>query len=147
MTPQNLTISSPTNGDCLRACVASLLDMDIKKVPNFVANGRGDNGKWFSHPKRGLNMFLWNHGYEYFGYSPAIEAVRDCAGIDGYFIGVVDSVNFKGSTHAVIFKGLELVHDPSPLKAWAGTGKQARGYYLIRKREKEDEQTSNKKEV
>lgn len=134
MTPQHLTISSPVNGDCLRACVASLLDMPIKKVPNFVANGRGNNGKWFSHPKRGLNMFLWNHGYEYIGYSPATLAVKNYKGVKGYFIGVVDSVNFKGSTHAVIFKGLELVHDPSLLKSWKGDGSQSNGYYLIRKR-------------
>lgn len=139
MTPQNLTISSPKNGDCLRACVASLLDMDIKKVPNFVANGRGNNGKWFNHPKRGLYNFLLNHGYEYYGYAPAIKAISSCNGIDGYFIGVVDSVNFKGSTHAVIFKGMKLAHDPSTLKSWKGTGKQAKGYYLIRKQEKDHE--------
>lgn len=134
MTPQKLTISSPINGDCLRACVASILDLPIKKVPNFVANSRGNNGKWFNHPKRGLNIFLWNHGYEYIGYESAISAIKNCKGINGYFIGIVDSINFKGSTHAVIFHGLELVHDPSLLSLWKGTGEQAKGYYLIQPR-------------
>lgn len=134
MTPQQLTISSAENGDCLRACVASLLDLPIEEVPNFMDFG-GDDGGWFSDPENGMNAFLWRNGYEYTGSESAESALKNCPGVDGHYIGVVDSVNFPGSTHAVIFKGLELVHDPSTLTKWTGTGKEARDYYLIQKRE------------
>ena len=134
MTPQKLTISSPENGDCLRACVASLLDLPIEQVPNFMDNGKGDDGRWFSDPENGMNAFLWRNGYEYKGYRHPEEAISLCTGVDGYYIGTVNSVNFRGCTHAVIFHGLKLAFDPSLRKQWKGTGKNALCYYMIQQR-------------
>ena len=133
MTPQKLTISSPDNGDCLRACIASLLDLPIEQVPNFMDNGKGNDGLWFSDPQDGMNAFLLRNGYEYTGYGHPKEAIQLCAGVDGYYVGVVNSVNFVGSTHAVIFHGLELAFDPSTKGQWQGIGVDALCYYMIRR--------------
>lgn len=35
----NQTIHSFTNGDCMRACVASVFEMKIEDVPNFMKDG------------------------------------------------------------------------------------------------------------
>lgn len=47
------------HGDCLRACYASLLELPIDAVPNFIRHGP----RWFLV----LNQFLWSCGYEFSG--------------------------------------------------------------------------------
>lgn len=140
MTPRCLTISSPINGNCLQACVASLLDLELEEVPNFVDHDRGDDGSWFSDPEYGMNMFLDKHGYEYMGCGNYNELIQSeyGDGVGGYHIGIVNSVNFKGSTHAVVLKGLDLAHDPSPVSKWNGTGNEAICYYFIRNKSVKD---------
>jgi len=130
VTPQVQLITHKGKGDCLRACVASLLDLPLLSVPNFV----GDLGKmWFFHKQRGLYAFLYNQGVEYQGCQPPRKAVKLSQGYDGYFIANVPSANFKGKYHSVIFKGLNFFFDPSPLKQWQGTIDNVRDFFIIEK--------------
>jgi len=50
------TIVDTENGDCTRAAVASMFELDITQVPNFVMF---DDDWWTM-----LNCFLWGLGYE-----------------------------------------------------------------------------------
>ena len=51
----------PVKGDCLRACVASLLNMDRNDVPNFCGLFPDDNEKfgWFEL----FYYWMWHMGY------------------------------------------------------------------------------------
>ena len=131
MIPVELTISSPVNGNCLQACVASLLELTLADVPNFMEIGDPDHDSewWFA-----FHRFVLESGYVLDGCFFAEDAIARKKGIDGYFIGSVKSVNFEGCTHAVIFKGLELAFDPSPGKKFVGTGLDSICYYVIERK-------------
>ncbi|KAA0888741.1 hypothetical protein [Oryzomonas rubra] len=129
MTPVNQEIVDHGKGDCQRAAIASLFDLDIDQVPNF--RKYPDKG-WFNV----LWHFLHGIGYEYLGcpstpskakrpdgtwvYTRAPE-LDPADSINGYFYGVVPSKTFKDTTHAVVIdcNGL-VVHDPNPNKRWQG---------------------------
>ena len=134
MIPVMQTFTHGERGDCLRACVASLLELPIEDVPNFAAIP-GD-GKWFNDEKDGLWYFLLRHGAEYCGVQNPEKAMELSPGIDGYFIATVKSVNFSGKEHALIFQGRELAHDPSPIKKWQGSLADVRGFYMIKRRDR-----------
>jgi hypothetical protein len=131
-------------GDCVRACVASILERPLLEVPHFVAgevlddNGRKTN--WL----HGINLWLEREGYtirlESHSYYKDVDCQiawrkdRDAAGIrhtyrdslwlydprdeapwhPGFWIAGVISENFAGCTHAIVMEGSEVVHDPSP---------------------------------
>lgn len=119
MKPVEQTISDRSRGDCHRAVVASLLDLEIEQVPHF-----GLFGKEWHHVYHG---FLWGCGYEWKGtghfpkFTPRSEHLKDC-NIGGYVEATVPSKNYPpedGITHAVVMDldGL-VVHDPHPGKAY-----------------------------
>jgi hypothetical protein len=115
----NQTIVDRGRGDCLRAAVASLLDLEILQVPHFILF---KDGWWnvFYH-------FLESIGYELHGtgYPKSHKsAVADYPNVNGYVIATVPSkefAEFKDVTHAVVMSvdGL-VVHDPQPNKAYQG---------------------------
>jgi len=116
MIPIEQQIHDKDAGDCMRATVASLLELPIDAVPHFL---RFDGNKWFPV----LYYFFWAFGYEYEGvknYSATGEndlLFEDS--INGFFYGVVPSRNFDEKTHAVVMDMTGLVvHDPSPTKKW-----------------------------
>lgn len=37
MKPVNQTQFKPPDGDCLSACIASILELPLNKVPNYIA--------------------------------------------------------------------------------------------------------------
>lgn len=104
MTPILQTIFDNNKGDCLRACVASLLDLNADKVPNFM-----EHDDWFS----AFYGYLTSSGYAYTGIQKPKKAIQLSPGVNGYYIGSINSLNFPGRTHVVIFKGLDFVHDPT----------------------------------
>jgi hypothetical protein len=108
MTPVTQTIlhSENTRGNCLQAAVASLLDKPIEDVPHFITYGEN----WFV----ALILFMRDYGYEYKGTGSA-EKIAEAKGIDGYVIAAGKSP--RGVSHAVIYKGGEMVHDPHPSRA------------------------------
>ena len=124
------------HGDCMQAVMASLFELPLEKVPEFIKYK-----EWFEP----FWNFLKSQGYEYIGmrhnrnYSnlmtPTEECFRDfkfvsrlgitpkCLykynGINGYFYASVLSPKYfnwsQQTTHAVIIdRDLNIVHDPSP---------------------------------
>jgi hypothetical protein len=118
--PVNQILVDAEFGDCTRACLASILELDIDAVPNFIRF----KGKWM--------RIFWPYinalGYQFYGTGwPKSEAkpnghvVSECPNIDGFVIASVPSRSFEGGGHAVVMNinGL-VVHDPNPNKAWEG---------------------------
>ena len=120
MKPVNQTIVSVEDGDCTRACLASILDLPIDAVPHFVRFGAG----WF----RIFSHFLMSLDYEFLGTGwvkskdrPHGHILSRSKNIKGYVIASVPSKTFPNVGHSVIInlKGL-VVHDPNPNKRWEG---------------------------
>jgi hypothetical protein len=109
MKPVFQTILSPPNGNCMAACIASILELSIEDLPN-------PHGKdiWWEEWQEWLapqNMYLINVEFEQGedGWRPP-----------GFWIADVDSPReFKESegspvAHAVVAKANKIVHDPHP---------------------------------
>lgn len=124
----------------MQAVVASLFNMEIDEVPNFISLGRN----WFDE----IRTFFHERGYEYKGtlfnknFSRLVNPTSSCfeeekwyekacftekkleeeGGVDGLFFGVVLSpkyFNYKDGveahTHAVVIdSNYNIVHDVSP---------------------------------
>lgn len=124
MKPVEQLVSDGEVGDCMRAVVASLLELQTEQVPHFrlfeTLNPRklpNKAGGWFSV----FSYFLMANGYK-LGHNKHFNSGDPLAedSINGHFFAVVNSRNFEG-THAVVMdmNGV-VVHDPSPTKKWQG---------------------------
>ena len=118
MKPVDQTIVDKEIGDCTRACVASILELPIDDVPNFITFG----ATWF----KVFWPYLQTFGYDYYGTGwikgedrPHGIVLKDSHSIDGYVIASVPSRTFDEVGHSVVMN-LEgvVVHDPNPNKAW-----------------------------
>lgn len=106
MTPIIQTITEPGKGNCLAACIASILDIDISVVPDLQC---GANYKGLCEFLARFNLVpIWIHsdlGDKWVGYYPE------------YCIVIGPSPRLS-SKHAVVAKpngwGYEIVHDPHP---------------------------------
>lgn len=113
MTPVNQTIIDPGKGNCHQAIIASLFDLHITQVPNFVLY---PDNLWMSV----YYYFMYSLGYEYVGLGyPPKRNINIDEGINCYFDATVKSKTFKNVYHAVLInsKGL-VIHDPNPNKKW-----------------------------
>lgn len=129
MTPVYQTIISKTEGNCMQAAIASLLDMKLNEVPDFKESGV----KWFED----LWKFIWDIGYEYHGSirnpknfgnwgEDRMDKIKELSpGVDGYYFAIVYSPSFADftkfdsnesvTTHAVIIDSdCNILHDPNP---------------------------------
>ena len=89
-------------GDCFRACVASILEVnDIDSLPN--PHGSNWIGSWFN----ALNEIGLRLGWD-----------RDAILRDGYWIASVPSLNFKNVSHSIVMKGNKVEFDPSTKKTY-----------------------------
>jgi hypothetical protein len=136
MTKVYQTIFDQVRGNCMAAVWASLLNLELQQVPNFV-----------EHPDdhKALCDFLQPLGFEYHSYlinrnrndlqpdikvqySPLNEGLPPAFGFNGYYDGTVYSPRFfdvqrfhedpqyKPVCHAVVVdKDLHIVHDPNPI--------------------------------
>lgn len=128
-------------GDCVKCCVASILELPYEDVPHFVArevcNADGKPLEW----DQGINHWLSERGYplhylihrhcktaaevfeerERLGIQPGesmpavsmYKASKFPDRLKGYWIASVISENFEDSTHAVVMHEREVVFDPS----------------------------------
>lgn len=129
MTPVFQTIISGTEGNCMQAAIASLLDLKLEEVPNFKESGH----LWMQD----IYKFLWDRGYEYHGSirnpkdfgswgEDCMDKIAEKSpGLNGYYFGIVyspsfaDFSNFNTNahviTHAVIVDAnCNIIHDPNP---------------------------------
>jgi hypothetical protein len=120
MKPVEQLVIDDGKGDCLRACVASILEYDAGEVPNFAEldffNGLDE---WLSAYGRRFLRISLTGGYDsaaiWFGYPTHA---------DDFMIVWGESPRLKNDggrkTHAVVGRakgyGIEIVHDPHPDK-------------------------------
>jgi len=107
MKPVFQTICDREKGDCLRACVASLLELEIEQVPHFIR---------YKNWHAALHYFLAGFGIQFNGmrdlHKGRIPELEDT--ITGLYIAQVPSLNYKGGTHVVLMNNEGyVVHDPS----------------------------------
>lgn len=125
MKPVYQTISNSINGNCLAAMVASILELSIEEVPNFV-----EADDWFV----AMQEFMLKHGYIYDRYlingnrldQPVEEKEKfewfgvelpEQGSINGCYDAVVFSKNYHGECHAVVCdRDFNIIHDPSTIE-------------------------------
>ena len=91
---QVFLIDRDGRGDCLRACVASILELDLHDVPDF-------------------GLFGWNWMQALVCYADIdIEVPHETS---GYWIA--GGMSARGVRHSVVFLGGEMAHDPHPSRA------------------------------
>lgn len=98
-----------SDGNCLNACIASILELPLSKVPEF-----GDD--WIED----LNEFLTTKGLSY-------RRVPMYQKPSGY--STIEGVSPRGGLHACVAKDGELVWDPHPIEDGTGQGLVEPRYY------------------
>lgn len=121
MTPVFQTIISKTNGNCMQAAYASILDMDLDDVPNFT--GTPDNSR--NNADTRVNKWLKSIGLSKIRLSMYDETMRSqiIRSLDftesKHFLASVPSQAFDCG-HLVVCKMSEeimkivVAHDPNP---------------------------------
>lgn len=119
MTPVNCRVKhDPDNnqyGDCIRACVATVMDLDAEDVPHFVH----DDPDWETAVGR-MNRWLGMYGLTAFfvGYPPdpiedVFKSMQDVNSETTYLL----FGRTNHGDHVVVCKGGEIIHDPSWIKS------------------------------
>ena len=92
-------------GNCVAACIASILELDIEDVPNFVMMDHTGGGFW--------NLLLneWLAPYNLHAYFLDRDSYISA---DVYCIGM--GLTKRGLYHAVVCLGNSMVWDPYPSK-------------------------------
>ena len=97
-------------GNCLSACVASLLEIPIESVPNFTSEPYEPPGM---QPLR-LNEWLSKLGLQAIYYvTDTMHCNHACP--DDYYI--ITGFSPRGRPHVVIGHQKQIVHDPHPTRA------------------------------
>lgn len=118
---KQLIVNSKT-GDCMRACLTSILDIpNTNQLPNFREKTKeGQYNGGFSKWSKLLNEM-------------GLDFVYDQKKIwrSGYWMASVKSKNFKGMYHAIVMHGERVAHDPSTKKRYR-TGTNLLGKDVVR---------------
>jgi hypothetical protein len=114
MIPVFQTRVNKKDGDCMRACIASLLELHIDQVPNFVMFG----ANWFDV----FYYFMYSNKYIYCGnaHFDGRKLLKEDS-IKGDYYACVPSLLYPELTHSVVMnnKGI-CVHDPNPSGLYLG---------------------------
>ena len=154
MIPVYQKIVSRGYGDCMRATIASLLELPLEAVPHFLAfTLNEDCNSWM----RNMVSFWRANGYNMAGsgypkrvwpdgYLQEQTPLRFEDSFNGFFYTVVPSKNFRNISHAVIMDmNGYCAHDPSPLGLYQREnilgGKRVESWFLVEKREEGWEST------
>ena len=108
MKPVDQTIFGFKKGDCMRACVASIFEMTIDEVPNFMENG----------PKAYAdNLAAWCQaaGLKFLDILIEHKELMEYI-LSDHIIATGASPRNPEYNHAVICKDGKVVHDPHPDK-------------------------------
>lgn len=105
MKPIDQTILAPPNGDCLRACVASVFELALDEVPHFCGDHRAC---WFE----ALRDWCRQRGFNPMLIHP--DVLRD----DPRGVCIVSGKSPRGDwLHSVVYRDGALAHDPHPSRA------------------------------
>jgi len=102
----------PPYGDCLRACIASLLELPADAVPHFMDYPDSEGG---DRGEQHLREWLASRGIGYLVNFVPLEDLEAVAehGLYGYHV-MIGSGGPKGAQHAVVAYRGRVVHDPHP---------------------------------
>jgi hypothetical protein len=90
-----------TKGNCLRACLASILEIDIEAMPHFEEKGE----YWFTDLRRWMRKFNGKTVHVFPGtFKP-----------EGYCLAA--GMSPRNIYHCVVCLDGEIVHDPHPSKS------------------------------
>lgn len=92
-------------GNCLSACIASILEIPVKEVPNFISSSDYRDGLWVGR----LNAWLGELGLYAYCLLANEEDVHTSPP-SGFYIAYGRSI--KNNLHAVVCKDNRMVHDP-----------------------------------
>lgn len=113
------TIVDKDHGNCMQAVIASLFELELEEVPNFIELG----DEWFSemmsfYKERGYDLCYIHRNKNHDTTESLINIAKFDGGINGYFDASVKSQTFEGGTHAVVIDtNLNIVHDPNSNQA------------------------------
>ena len=102
MIPQKQLVFGGGNGDCFRACVASILEL-----PNCDLLPNDHSPEWH---------FTWEEWLSQFGLILDFDAKRIWR--ETYWIASVKSKNLVESSHAIVMKSSQVAFDPSTKKRY-----------------------------
>lgn len=97
MIPQKQKVFGGGNGDCFRACIASIMEL-----PNGDDLPNDHTLEWH---------FRWQEWLAQFGISLEFDAKRIWR--ETYWIASVPSKNLESATHAIVMQGSRVAFDPS----------------------------------
>ena len=101
-------------GNCLSACIASLLELPLSEVPSFHGdfpeNTAEDNPEAVQVFWANVHRFLNARGYGMFHMD--IDSPEDLKFMSGYFL--IGGKSPRGYSHSVIYTKEGLAHDPHP---------------------------------
>lgn len=98
------SLSDPNNakkGNCVQACVASILELELNEVPNFIAITTPE--QWELH----FRNFFKSNGF-------SVIRVPDEYILDGYYLVVGETNRNPDILHMCIYFNGVLAHDPHP---------------------------------
>jgi len=104
-------IYTTDENDCLRCCLATILELPIEIVPNFF------NGYRFHHTQfQAVDKWLTQYGYmtielNYNEWVEAIKEFRSLAIVTGIPLHNAHLKSARG--HAVVVRGNKIVYDPA----------------------------------
>ncbi len=100
---QTILVGNPEGrpGNCLQACVASILELSLEEVPHFVEN---EEVEW----QHAMIQWFKEKGYSIFGTDGLYKPTGYC---------IACGLSERGFRHAVVWKDGELIHDPHPSRA------------------------------
>ena len=103
MKPVDQTIFGFEKGNCMQACIASIFEVSLDSIPNFMRDGE----KNYSY-----NLYEWceEFGIICFNISTGGDSVKIFK--DMYVVVAGKSPRDESQQHAVIYYNGNMVHDP-----------------------------------
>jgi hypothetical protein len=117
------TIVDKDHGNCMQAVVASLFNLNLEDVPNFIEYDDWWSGTVEFFNDRGYDwntIWINHHSEDELEPIMPIELVKEClkadGGVNGYWYAFLPSATFPyPGTHAVIVDAeCNVIHDPNP---------------------------------
>lgn len=108
------TVVDIGKGNCMQAAIASMFELELSQVPNFILY---DEHIWFNV----FFSFLQGIGYEFEGTMHKDVSFYEHDMVNGCIYASVNSRTFKDKTHAVLINSAgRVIHDPNPNELWLG---------------------------
>lgn len=114
------TITDAKFGNCLQACIATILGKKLDDIPNFMLFEK----HWWSS----FVMYLGLHGYspDFINNEPPPNDGKK------YIVSLKFKRHSKGITHAVIMKNRNVTFDPFPVIDYKYEDSIIAGYYILK---------------